>query len=290
MSPLSSQDATYAAFVLALQQQRGIGPVTIHRLLASIPSPEALETFPREQLMHRLKGIPRVSQLIHFLYTPENLQEAMAKGHAALQTYAKRGIHLLTPQMHHYPRNFLRLPEATRPLILYAYGHLEVLQQPFIAFLGKSTLAPQPFEHAQQLMMHVLERGYHLAGGVRTGFDVVLHKLANGRPSLMVSDAGFARIPPPLRPYVVQNIRRGGLLLSTFPMEQEFYPHQIQDQIRVLGLLSQGLVWAYTPASTIERQAYDTCQQMQIPQILLPEHTSPTTALEALMHLPPPPA
>lgn len=256
---LSDTASDTTLFALALDAMDGVGRVTAGRLLTRFATHGDLLRYPREQVLARLKGAPRSSDLVATLFD----QEAMA---ARLDTAARTLDHLRAVRVvplalpdPAWPAGLNDLPRGDRPFLLYTYGHLEALRHPCVALFARPPLSPEPFEQAQALVRHLVPHTVVPATGAAHGFDVVVHKLCyggpTGYPSLLVASAGMAKAPAPLRPAVSAVVKAGGLFLSPFAMEHGPFEHDDKTRALVLASLAQACVFFEPQPKTPEWHA-----------------------------------
>lgn len=248
-----------ARFALALEQMDGVGRVTAGRLLAHFASYEALRAYPREQVLARIQGAPRAEALVGRLFDAAHMQPRFAEADRQLADLERRGVAVLTAHHPAWPSGLDALPRNRRPVVLYAYGHLDALARPVVAFLARPPLAPEPFEQAQALVRHLLPHGIAPATGAAHGFDVVVHKLAGGAdppaPSLLVASCGMAKAPPRMRPTISAAVHHGGLFLSSFPMNHGPFEHDDAERAAVTAALARACVFVEPRAGTPEGHA-----------------------------------
>lgn len=270
---------TIATFALALERLDGVGRVTAGRLLAHFPSYEALLRYPREQVLTRIKGAPNAAALVGRLFDEAAMRALLAEAGEAMRRLGERRVDVLAPHDPRRPAGLDDLPRSTRPVLLYAYGHTEVLQRPVVALFARPPLPPDPFERAQDLVRHLLPHGLVPATGAAHGFDVVVHKLAAGgappRPSLLVAHTGMGQLPPPMRPAVSAAVRAGGLFVSSFPMEHGPYEHDDRERALVLAALARACVFVAPRPETPEWQALTWALDARRPVFAFPDPEVP---------------
>lgn len=234
-------DAT-AAFALALLRLDGVGRVTAGRLVDRFGTLDAVRSTPREQVLVRLKGLPRAEALVARLHEAE-MDDRLAEAETALGRMAERRIAVLTTHHPDWPSNLNDLDESERPVVLYAFGEAAVLRRPLVAFLAPAAMHPEGFETAQALVRRLPERGLVPACGVQHGFDTVVGKLAMSAssPAVLVASAGLARIPPTMRAIAAAVVKAGGVLVSPFPVDHGPFPHDDAERARVLAAMSRAV-------------------------------------------------
>ena len=134
----------------------GVGRVTAGRLLTHFATYTDLLHYPREQVLARLKGAPRSKALVSTLFDQDAMATRLDEAEQALAHLRTLRVKLVTIRDPAWPAGLNDLPRATRPFLLYTYGHLEVLARPVIALLARPPISPEPFEQAQALVQHLL--------------------------------------------------------------------------------------------------------------------------------------
>jgi predicted Rossmann fold nucleotide-binding protein DprA/Smf involved in DNA uptake len=248
-----------APFALALLRLDGLGRVTAQRLLAHFPTYDALRATPREQVLLRIKGAPRAADLVGRLFDEEPMRELLAETSGALATLESRRITVLTRHHEHWPPRLDALDLADRPPLLYAYGDVGLLTRPAVALFARPPLPGPAFEIAQDLVRTLIRHDVLVMGGAEHGFDVVVHKLCVGAgvPSVLVANAGMARIPKPIRPIASAAVRAGGLLLSPFPVEHGPFAHDDAERALVMGAIARASAFFAPPPDSHEMRALD---------------------------------
>ncbi|MDZ4702071.1 MAG: DNA-processing protein DprA [Rhodothermales bacterium] len=223
----------------ALERLDGVGRISAGRLLRYFESYEALTSFPREQVLTRLKSAPNGGRLVDRLFDRAEMEPILANSAAELGALTATGITPLAAGDPGWPAGIALLPAAEQPNLLYVYGATGVLRRPLVAFFGKATLRTEAFEYAQGLAVFLASRGIHPVIGAAHGFDVVLAKLSASPESpaaaLMTCACGLAQIAPPVRPTVSATVRAGGALMSSFALHHPHYPHQDDDQALLMA-------------------------------------------------------
>ncbi len=249
-------DTPALRLTLALLDVPGVGRATVHRILHHAERYDDLLALPREQLGYRLKGIPRAADLADLLHDPARFAEHLAAADREVEARTRQRVTLLTPHHNHWPGGLNRLSAARRPVVLRAFGEAELLSRPVLALLGSAGLSPEAFETAQSLAAEASRRGVTVLCAMDDGFDVATLKRAGG--GIGVAGAGLSRIPPALRPSVVETARGGGLVVSPFAMDHGPFGHDQSEASRVrMAMATATVVCDPAPGShllhTLER-------------------------------------
>jgi DNA processing protein len=230
---------------LALLDVPGVGRATVHRVLHHAASYDALLALPREQLGFRLKGVSKAAELADLLHDPTRFADHLGAADREIEARERQRVALIAPGHPHWPAGLDRISAAKRPVVLYAFGDAALLSRPTLGLLGAAGLDPAAFERAQQLAGEARQRGVGVLTAMDDGFDVATLKRAGG--GIGVCGMGLSRIPPALRPAVMETVRGGGLIVSPFAMEHGPFPHDQSEATRVRLALSTAAV-AIDPA------------------------------------------
>ncbi|OZC03492.1 DNA-processing protein DprA [Rubricoccus marinus] len=245
-----------APFALALLRLDGVGRVTAHRVLEHFASPEALRATPREQVLLRLKSAPRADSIVERLFGDE-LDEAMVAAAAQVSALAPKRVAVLASGDAAWPTGLDALPPADRPVAIWAYGHVDAMEAPALALLGRVGLAPAAFEAATRLATQFASGG--IVTGAKDGFDLAVQKPAMGAGGRVVAVApmGLARLTPSLRPGATAVVRAGGVLVSPFPMSHGPFEHDEREAALMQAALAQVAVGAAPEAGSPEARALE---------------------------------
>lgn len=232
------------AFALALLRLDGVGRVTTHRLLAHFPTYEALLATPREQVLVRLKGVAKASDLVARLFDEDAMAPRLEEAQQALRIHTSRHVRVWTPAAEGWPTRLDALDRSDRPVALYSYGISALLAQPTVAILGRAGLSGPAFEQAQALVRRLMDAHVSVIAGAADGFDVVMHKLcyAQRHPSIMIAASGLAKLTPSIRPHASAIVGAQGLVCAPFDMHHGPYPHDDRERAVVQAALAAAVV------------------------------------------------
>lgn len=130
------------------------------------------------------------------------------------------------------------------PIVLFARGMLEVLDQVQIGFVGSRTPSPYGVRAAEEIVMQLSQTNFAITSGMAIGIDGVVHKaaLANGSNTIAVMGAGFRHVYPKRHMSLAMDICNQGVLISEFlpdvPPVQTNFPRRN----RIIAGLSNGVV------------------------------------------------
>lgn len=233
------------AYALALPQIPGVGRVATHRLLDAFPTLDALRATPREQVLHRLKGVPGAAALVATLFDDTALAPALDAARAELDTLRARRIAAIPPNTDGWPAGLASLDRRDRPEALYVYGPPAALDGHRVAMLGATGLPTDAFEDAQSLVGALARRGVGVLSGMATGFDVVMAKRAadTGTGAVLMAGCGLGVVPATMRPAAMQAVQSGGALVSPFGRSHGPFAHDEVDRARVMAALAPAVVF-----------------------------------------------
>lgn len=226
--------------------------MTAGRLVAAFQTYPKLLKYPREQVLLRLKGTPNAAALVTRLFDQDEMAARLHQAGQYVARLAQKRIQLLQNADAHWPSTLGSIPKAHRPLVLYTFGDLNVLTRPIVSLIASPPLDDDVFETAQALARHLISNQITPATGIASGFDVVIHKLANhAAPSLMVASSGLGKIEPKYRPSASACVRSGGLMLSSFTMDHGPFRHDDKERAYLLGGIGKALVFVGPKPDTV---------------------------------------
>jgi DNA processing protein len=125
---------------------------------------------------------------------------------------------ILTPEDPRYPA--LLIETAGAPLVLYAAGRLELLQQPTIAIVGSRNASVHGMRNAKAFARALSSTGVCVVSGLALGIDAAAHEAALGErgSTVAVLGAGIDVVYPRRNARLFDQITRDGLILSEFPL------------------------------------------------------------------------
>ncbi len=224
-----------SAFVLALRQLPGVGRVIVSRVLNAFGSYEHLLEYPREQVLVRLKGLPRASEITAALFDRKAMEHRIAEAHAKLDRLTRKQVSVIAEGEPDYPAAFGGLPDAYRPNLLYTFGKTRPPSTgDGLAVIAHPPLSETAFELAQAAVGKLPQWNRRLIAGLSTGFDVAVLKRMTDRSDVprpvALADCGLARLRNHLRPAARDLVQAGGLIMSGFDMDHGPFPHDIRER------------------------------------------------------------
>jgi DNA processing protein len=128
------------------------------------------------------------------------------------------------------------------PLILYARGHLEILEKTCIAIVGTRKPTLYGLQMAQGLAADLGSRGLCIISGLARGIDGAAHRgcIEENGSTIAVLGCGIDVIYPREHGHLTQKILQNGLLLSEFPPGTSPAPQNFPVRNRIISGLALG--------------------------------------------------
>ena len=128
------------------------------------------------------------------------------------------------------------------PLILYAHGHLEVLEQACIAIVGTRKPTVYGLQMAQGIASDLGSRGISVVSGLARGIDAAAHRgcIEGDGSTIAILGCGIDVVYPREHRQLTQKILQKGLLLSEFPPGTSPAPQNFPVRNRIISGLALG--------------------------------------------------
>ncbi len=266
-------------FLFALLALDGVGQVTARRLLRHFSSLEDVRRYPHEQVLTRLKGVPKAANLVANLFDDTVMTPALAEADRTLLELARRRLEVLTSRHEAWPAAFEMLPNSYQPAYLQTYGRLDAFARPRVAFFATPPLQPDHFERSEALQRHLKALRIAPVTAGLSGFDVVVQKIATTGatrvPVMVVLAAGMAHLPPPLRPMASQSVRSGGILISPFALQHGPFDYDDKTRAHVMAALADACVFIEPKPKTPNALAMQWAHEVGRPVFGMPASDAP---------------
>jgi DNA processing protein len=221
---------------LRLEQAAGIGVIAAHKLLSVFGSPECifaadpahLRSAVGEQLAMTLLAPPSAATL-------ELIEKTRAWAACA-------GNHVLTLADAAYSHLLLQI--ADPPLLLYAKGRLELLNQPALAIVGSRNASTQGTVHARQFAQTLSAAGLTIVSGLALGIDTAAHEggllPVGGGSTIAVIGTGPDIVYPARNHALAHQIAEHGCILSEYALGTPALPANFPRRNRIISGLARG--------------------------------------------------
>lgn len=201
---------------------------------------QLLQTFGLPEAIFRARGAELRAAIGDTLATALASQDAGADIDTALTWAAEAGNHLITLADPAYPRALLT--SADPPILLYAKGNIELLQQPMLAVVGSRNATRQGELDAEAFSASLSQAGLTIVSGMALGIDAAAHRggLKGKGSTIAVIGTGIDRIYPARNAELARQIADSGLIISEFPIGMGPLAHNFPRRNRIIAGLGQG--------------------------------------------------
>lgn len=209
-----------------------LGRIKLRRLLAAFGSPESACEASSSAWRDALGG-ERFT-----LPAPAEVAAQLAATLQWLHDDARHTVLSLADAA--YPASLLAL--ADPPLLLYASGRLDLLQQPALAIVGSRHPTPDGEDHARRFAAGLAEAGLTIVSGMAAGIDAAAHLGALGTPAstIAVVGTGLDRVYPASQRELAHRIAEQGLLLSEFALGTPAMAAHFPQRNRLIAAMGLG--------------------------------------------------
>lgn len=196
-------------YFLALNRIKNVGPRTVKKLLYRWPNLKELFELSTPQRI--AEGVPEPLANLIGSFDWDLVASDIAWSQNSNQ-------HLLTWESPEYP---LLLKEiADPPVVLYAKGSMEALNQPCIAMIGSRNPSVTGAENAFRFAKELAGYGLSIVSGLALGIDAAAHRgtLEGKGRTVAVMGTGINTIYPRSHAKLASDICENGLVLTEFPL------------------------------------------------------------------------
>ena len=229
------------ALFLRLTMVRGVGSLAAHKLLSGLgdigtvfrASGATLAGIVGDALARKIAALPDAA-----------VQGEIDASLAWLQSAPDH--HLLTWAHPAYPKVLLESGDA--PLVIYAKGHIELLDRPAIAMVGSRNCSQGGGDTAEAFAQAFAERGVTVVSGMALGIDAASHVGAlratsqGSGSTIAVIGTGIDRVYPARNKVLAHSIAERGLMLSEYPLGTPPLPANFPRRNRIISGLSLGVL------------------------------------------------
>lgn len=220
---------------IALQHIRGVGNLTLRRLIERLGSPEAVLEVKNWQeytdwLPHRT--VTLLSTGPDRLRADNSWKIFQRMGNAWAVSYWDEG----------YPACLRDI--ANPPVILYGCGDISILNKPAVAIIGARKCSAYGQKVAREFAADLARNGVNVVSGLAMGIDAAAHEaaLSAGGVSTAVKGCGLDVWYPRHSKDFLQKIQTNGLILSEFPPGTPPEARNFPVRNRIVSGLSLGVV------------------------------------------------
>lgn len=230
-----SDDEELAAW-LRLMDTEGVGTQTARELLSRFGLPAQIfeAGFPALQKC--------VSEKIAVSLCAPVSEETRTRIERTLAWRAQPGNQVLTLGDDNYPRALLTMTDP--PPVLYAKGHLSLLNRPALAIVGSRNATRQGMENAERFATVLSTAGLTVVSGLALGIDAAAHRgaLRDSGSTIAVTGTGLDLVYPARHRDLAHQIADAGCLLSEYPLGTAAIASNFPRRNRIISGLSLGVL------------------------------------------------
>jgi len=221
---------------LKLLDARGVGYAGANRLIDVFGSIQAVCSASAVALKPHLENLPdAVSSLT---------TDADAAAVAEIEEWlaASEQNHLIPFTDPRYPRLLKEIPDP--PVLLYAKGNVDLLDQPLMAIVGSRNPTSDGIHNARAFSGYLCSAGLGIVSGMATGIDAQAHQgaLDADGDTVAVIGTGIDRIYPARHKQLAHDIAERGLIISEFPLGAPPSRSNFPRRNRLISGLSLGVL------------------------------------------------
>lgn len=219
---------------LALTMVPGLGTITTLKVLDRFRTPQAIFRASASEL--EAAGLS--AALARSVSSGIAYEDAVDQQ----QRMIDEGVELLSFFDSRYPALLREIFDP--PPVLFAKGHLELLQRHALAVVGTRRPTPYGLACTERLTSDLARAGLTIVSGMARGIDTAAHQAALkvGGSTIAVFGCGVDVLYPVENRKLHDSIARNGLLLSEFPMGSPAYPQNFPIRNRVVSGISEGVL------------------------------------------------
>ena len=150
--------------------------------------------------------------------------------------------HIITLGSPEYPVLLAEIPDP--PLILYAKGQLDCLNQPILGIVGTRNPSVSGAETAWRLAYELAQAGLTIVSGLALGIDTQAHQgclVAQGK-TVAVMGTGMNVVYPRQNRKLAEQIAESGLILTEFPLDSPPIAQHFPQRNRIISGLSKAIL------------------------------------------------
>ncbi|WP_408960618.1 DNA-processing protein DprA [Natrinema sp. 74] len=248
------------AGLVALTEIGGIGDKRAMELYRTFESIDGLLNSPRDAFSE-----------FHYVDAEaydrlQSLEPTIEETRQQFERHQADGIDVIGIEDDRYPAT---LAAQHSPLVIYAKGNTELLQQRSVSFSGSRETNTTGQEWAREVARDLAAEGYAIVSGGALGTDTAAHEgaLEAGGSTIVVLGTGVETpYPAENEPLFEEIVDAGGVLVSHRHPTAEPTRSGFLDRNKTLSALSPGLVIVATDGSGGTMSQYDdaTAQERQV--------------------------
>jgi len=223
-------------YLLAFAQLKGIGPVTLKKVLQLCSTPEEAYNVPLS-FWEQQKLSPKLARIL--------TDVKQIKPDQLWQELLNNDIKATSETDSDYPKNFKNLNSA--PAVLYYRGDLTILNNKTLGVVGSRKISVYARQIMPELLKPLAGLNLTIASGLAYGVDKLAHQIALdiSLPTVGILGSGLnwkVFYPQDNRKIAEQILESGGLIISEMPPSYEAMPFDFPRRNRLIACLSDAVL------------------------------------------------
>ncbi|MFA8435647.1 MAG: DNA-processing protein DprA [Marinifilaceae bacterium] len=225
-------------FKIAVSKLKGVGPVSIKKLIAYTGSIEGIFKEKKQKLL-KIPGIgnSHIQKL--------QRKQALDLAHQEMDFMEANGIRSLFYLDSNYPQTLINCPDA--PVLLYYKGNIDFNAPKILSIVGTRNASNYGKEQCHKLIEKLATNGHHplIVSGLAYGIDINAHKAAikYKLPTLAVLGHGLDTLyPAPHKSQALEISRHYGALLTEFSNNTPMDPKNFVKRNRIIAGIAHATI------------------------------------------------
>lgn len=153
-----------------------------------------------------------------------------------------KGVTLITKEHETYPPLLKTIFDP--PFVLFCRGDLSILNRSAVAIVGSRGATSYGLSVARKFGKEIAAQGVNVVSGLAHGIDSAAHEgaLESGNTVAVLGHGILFHAPRETRELMEEIVRKGGLVISEFPVQLPGYPHHFPMRNRIIAGMSNASV------------------------------------------------
>lgn len=227
----------YIEELINLKLIKGVGDVTIRKIINKIDNLDELVKMKAEELANKTEISLLMAQLIVEGLTDSTILKKLDN---LKELINKKEIKIITFYDQRYPPILKEI--AQPPVLLFAIGDLSLLEKKMLAIVGTRKPSHYGIYATKKIVGELVDYGFTIVSGLAKGIDGLAHNitLENSGQTIAVLGCGIDVIYPQEHRSLYNAIARKGLIISEYPPGESPRPGYFPLRNRIISGLSYG--------------------------------------------------
>lgn len=203
--------------------------------------------------------------------TTNEWQTYLKWAESELKKAERLGIAILNYREKNYPQSLLKLNNF--PVVIYAQGNLELLNQPKIAVIGTRKPSKRGLNEGKEFVKSLVQASFVIVSGLAKGCDTCAHQtcLDYGGQTIAVLASGLDQpvYPKENRTLAKDILENKGLLFSIYPLGTKVRPQYLAARDEWQSGLSLGVIVIETGTTGGTKLTMNYCLKQRKPLAML---------------------